>query len=662
MWTALNRSGELERQLELLLRIGVAGCFIGHGAFGVIGKSGWLPYFAAVGIGEDLAWTLMPIVGGIDILVGVLALVSPRPAVLMYAAFWALWTAALRPLAGESVFETLERAGNYGIPIAFMVLAGIRMDWSTRWFRVVQVGPRTGEREALLRQVLQWTTALLLIGHGGLALAGKPLLVEHLAVLGLPEGSVFVLGAVEWALAAAVLARPVGWLLLGILGWKLATEALFPISGAPFWEFVERAGSYIAPLALWTMVRSPAATTSAGRRLARDGAAVLIALFLSAGAAWVPEEGDRPTAGGLLSMDPDPSVSQVLLDELRSGGLVLACRHAATDRSRPDARTVDFGDPSTQRVLSPEGRRQAARMGNALRELEIPLGPVLASPYDRASETARLAFGRMDVDRALMDRRPRGNRDLPRLFGSEPPAGTNRVLVSHQWVLYPMLPGVEQGSIREGDCLVLRPQGEGPPEVLGRFGPDDWKDLEGRDSGRHVKAGAGVGANGGVAVDTAVRGDATLLCRHAGTTDFREVEPVDYDDPGTQRRLSREGEEQARSMGRAMSARGVLFSEVVASPMDRAARTAELMAERPPIIEAIWHTNGGSYRGPALEARRAALSLSPGEATRLIVSHIGTIASVIPDARGRLEEGDCVVVEGEPSGFTVVGFVPWGAW
>ncbi len=40
----------LEAQLEVVLRLAVAGCFIGHGAFGLITKAQWVPYFALVGI------------------------------------------------------------------------------------------------------------------------------------------------------------------------------------------------------------------------------------------------------------------------------------------------------------------------------------------------------------------------------------------------------------------------------------------------------------------------------------------------------------------------------------------------------------------------------------------------------------------------------------
>ncbi len=56
-------------------------------------------------------------------------------------------------------------------------------------------------------------------------------------------------------------------LLLFVFAWKLGTEALRPLAGEPVWEFIERGGSYGAPLALaWlrghaledVMERSPA--------------------------------------------------------------------------------------------------------------------------------------------------------------------------------------------------------------------------------------------------------------------------------------------------------------------------------------------------------------------------------------------------------------------
>src|SRR5215510_12479578 len=112
-------------QAYWLLRVGAAMCFIGHGAFGFITKAAWLPYFAVVGIPEAWAWKLMPLVGAVDVLAGMAILYRPMRLPLIYMSAWALWTALLRPLAGESVWEAVERAGNYGVPLALLLWFGI---------------------------------------------------------------------------------------------------------------------------------------------------------------------------------------------------------------------------------------------------------------------------------------------------------------------------------------------------------------------------------------------------------------------------------------------------------------------------------------------------------------------------------------------------------
>lgn len=663
MWKKLNDRGKEERTLELLLRIGVAGCYIGHGAFGVMGKQAWLPYFAVAGIGPDLAWTLMPIVGSIDILVGIVALMSPRPVVLVYGAVWAVWTALLRPLSGESLFETLERAGNYGIPIAFLILAAVSARPTIAWLKEIEIPELGPERRRAVRLALRASVATLLVGHGGLAFLGKPLLASHAAAIGLPEGSLAFVGAFEIALAAAVVVKPVPGLLLGILGWKLATEALFPFTGAPFWEFVERAGSYVAPLALWYMDREPASAKLSAR--ARTAVVVLLSGGVAAGVGATLGFASERDAGGLhAGLGPDvglrwaseagPGAQEAsLLASLRSGGYVLACRHAITDRSRGDARRVDFDDPSTQRVLNDAGRDQARRLGEVIRRQQIPIGEVLTSPYARTVESAELAFGPAEVSSALYGGGADKRRRLDALLEREPDPGTNRVLMTHQGILYRALPDVERGSIREGDCMVIDPDGRGF-EVVTRLGPDELEALTVREP---LPASESNGA-----VTAARRGGTVIVCRHAITNSFREREPVDYADSTTQRLLSRRGERQSRRIGEAMSALGIEVAELIASPMSRARRTAELMFAREPVIDSTWHTNGGSYSGSARDARRRTLARPVDGGNRLIVSHIGTMESVLDGIRGRVGEGDCVVVQPGGDGYEVVGVVEDDAW
>ena len=241
-----------------VLRVGAALCFIGHGAFGFITKAAWVPYFGVVGIPEAWAWRLMPLIGAVDVLAGMAVLFGPTRLPVMYMTAWAAWTALLRPLAGETPFEALERAGNYGVPLAFLLLNGAPARWRDLFIelpaRSIPIGP-----EEQVRRVLQWTTCLLLVGHGALGIAGKPLLLGHYNAIGLSPDAAPLLGGFEIGLAVLVALRPTAGLLAFVACWKLATESLFLTAGAPIWEFVERGGSYAAPAALALLLtRAPA--------------------------------------------------------------------------------------------------------------------------------------------------------------------------------------------------------------------------------------------------------------------------------------------------------------------------------------------------------------------------------------------------------------------
>src|SRR5712671_6224885 len=246
--------------LHWIFRLAFSMEFLGHGMFGVLGgKAAWVPYFGVVGIDGPTAWRLMPLIGFVDVSIAALILLRPMRALLLYGAVWGFWTALLRPLSGESGWELLERAGNYGIPLAFLVWSGLPSR-ASGWFRRIdprEAAPGAAGRVAL---VVRISLALLLIGHGGFGVfMHKEMLARQWAtvgVQGLPFGGIPILPAAGWfdiALGIAVLAYPATWLLALIAVWKISCELLYPISGAPLWEFVERGGSYAAPLLLLTL-------------------------------------------------------------------------------------------------------------------------------------------------------------------------------------------------------------------------------------------------------------------------------------------------------------------------------------------------------------------------------------------------------------------------
>src|SRR5262245_26769552 len=246
--------------LHWILRVSVAACFIGHGAFGLITKAAWVPYFAIFGIPEAWAWRLMPIVGAVDISVGVLTLIQPVRAVVLYMTFWGFQTACLRPLAGQGVWELLERAGNYGVPLAFLCLLGSGRSLAD-WFSFRPAPALTLARAVTVGWVLRVTTALLLIGHGGFDFAMGKEWTSYAAAVGVSPAAVAahplrpMAGWFECALGLTVLAWPSRVVLVLVVVWKGASEVFRPLDGGPIWEFVGGAGSYGAPLALaWLQV------------------------------------------------------------------------------------------------------------------------------------------------------------------------------------------------------------------------------------------------------------------------------------------------------------------------------------------------------------------------------------------------------------------------
>ena len=46
-------------------------------------KAAWVPYFGLFGVPEWLAYRLMPLIGSVDIALGIAALLSPRRALLL---------------------------------------------------------------------------------------------------------------------------------------------------------------------------------------------------------------------------------------------------------------------------------------------------------------------------------------------------------------------------------------------------------------------------------------------------------------------------------------------------------------------------------------------------------------------------------------------------
>jgi uncharacterized membrane protein YphA (DoxX/SURF4 family) len=238
--------------MHIALRVASAMCFIGHGGFGIITKPIWCNYFAVFGIGHDLAYRLMPVLGSVDILLGLSLLFYPTRAVLAWLVAWGAMTALLRPLSGESVGEFIERAGNFGAPLALLLLSGFQGSGFRSWWSRVNAHPQPDkarfDRVVLCLRVVVF---LLLLGHGWLNWIEKKGLLAQYSALGFSNPVVVAhsVGIFEMLAAVALLIKPVRPLLLVLLIWKIGTELFYP--HWEVFEWIERGGSYGSLLALW---------------------------------------------------------------------------------------------------------------------------------------------------------------------------------------------------------------------------------------------------------------------------------------------------------------------------------------------------------------------------------------------------------------------------
>jgi len=261
-WVRMAVVTPITTKIYWVLRIGVAAEFIGHGFAGLT-RGPWLPYYALFGFEPDFAWNYMfYVTGTIDVIAGLLILFFPIRLVLLYTAVWGTFTAFLRPAAGESWYEVWERGGNAAMPIALLMLVGWG-GWSVRqWLTLAKPPAAIDDR---LATTLDWTMrlglGLLLIGHGGFGVAvRKAEWYDFFAYLGFPPWAVdsahlmAVFGWFEIVLGLAVLVRPGRGLLVFVLFWKVGTELLRPLVGQELFQFVERAGDYALPIALYLLV------------------------------------------------------------------------------------------------------------------------------------------------------------------------------------------------------------------------------------------------------------------------------------------------------------------------------------------------------------------------------------------------------------------------
>lgn len=124
-----------DKRIEWVLRIAVAGEFAGHGIFALQLKKTWIGWISQLsGASPELATQILLSIGLFDLTVAFIILIKPFRLVLLWAAFWGFWTALVRPLVGEPIWDFVERWANWGAPLALLLFLGWPKSWK-EWFK-----------------------------------------------------------------------------------------------------------------------------------------------------------------------------------------------------------------------------------------------------------------------------------------------------------------------------------------------------------------------------------------------------------------------------------------------------------------------------------------------------------------------------------------------
>ncbi len=180
-----------------------------------------------------------------------------------------------------------------------------------------------------------------------------------------------------------------------------------------------------------------------------------------------------------LPAPKDALSGPALLNALRRGGYVIYVRHTSTDFGQNDEGMTSYEDCSKQRNLTEQGRAEARAIGAAIAKLQIPIGDVLASPFCRTRETARLIFGR-ETPSAAVRGGPAATEnadryaDLRKLLSTPVPRGVNLAIVSHG---NPFRAVAGTPYLAEGEAAVINPRGGDGFRIVARITKDGWNAL-----------------------------------------------------------------------------------------------------------------------------------------------------------------------------------------
>lgn len=171
------------------------------------------------------------------------------------------------------------------------------------------------------------------------------------------------------------------------------------------------------------------------------------------------------------------------------------------------------------------------------------------------------------------------------------------------------------------------------------------------------------GAHAAAPLIAALReGGLTVYMRHA-ITDRSQIDTGRLGDRAGQRNLSAAGRAQATRLGQAIRALGIPIGTVLASPVFRAADTAELAFGADgyriePFLTADDYTPDAALLAANIARTRARLAEAPARGSDILVGHIVPLGMIIGRSLSQAEFPEGALALFRPGTPTLLGIVP----
>ncbi len=173
---------------------------------------------------------------------------------------------------------------------------------------------------------------------------------------------------------------------------------------------------------------------------------------------------------------------KALSELLRQGGYVIVFRHGPTNRDQADTDPLNHDNVAKQRLLSESGKEAVKQVGEAFKSLQIPIGKIYTSKFNRAIETGELidagevvatldlTEGGLVVSPIENDRRAEA---LRKMVATVPDSGKNTLLVTHKPNILDAF-GKDWFDIKEGEASIFQPNASGKASLVARVQATDW--------------------------------------------------------------------------------------------------------------------------------------------------------------------------------------------